>query len=390
MKYIYFLLILFTFQRHLMVIHAQEHPLAELWGIQDHEIPSYLSREANLIEVLEILSIPEVKQYEQFLDFRKANNSLAYLKSSFNEITKLAKQNNPLGIFVSIFPKFNNIVIVVDNYGRNVSEEEDLEEYIRSVSQYKPEVFFADYPSNSLNSLTSSHTKRGCCFGKITERIFCGQGIINEFDGNICSAGFFAKNQSHTFLVTAGHCNKNYHGSGSEKKFFTFEITKRELIGKLVYSSTAPHDIALIDIEQMSKHLRPSTGIINVSNVSYVELFINDDGMPVFTHGAHLCKAGYSSSVTCGYTEAFNGFYLSGLFEIRENYIFVDIMKSFGGDSGGPVFAFTDLNRVTLNGILSGSLKDRSPVSPFNYIVPLEIILKDNNLNLITDPIVPQ
>ncbi|KAF0515744.1 hypothetical protein F8M41_017279 [Gigaspora margarita] len=426
MKYIYFLLILFTFQKHLIIIHAQQHPLAKLWGIDNDYVDIYIERELNLInadrtlkpyldelnfaetylniqnntltvytvnmsKVPEILSIPEVNRYERFLDFRKVNNSLSYLKSSFSEITKLAKQNKPTGIFVNINPKFNNIFIIVYDAIRNDSQEEVLEEYIRSVSQYNAEVIFTN-SSNSLNSLTSLHTKRGLSNSRLVETIFCGQGIYNEFDEVTCSAGFFVKNQSHTFLVTAGHCNDNNHVSRSKKKFFTLQTIKPRLIGKLVFSSVYPHDIPLIDIKRISKRLRVSSGVFFENTPYYLhELFINNDGIPVSTHGAHLCKSGYTSSVTCGYTESFNGFDMEADSYFREDLIFVSNMETLFGDSGGPVFAFTNMIRVTINGIVSGRLNSyyETPISPFNsYIIPLDIILNDINLELVTDPIV--
>ncbi|CAG8603888.1 5734_t:CDS:2 [Gigaspora margarita] len=242
---------------------------------------------------------------------------------------------------------------------RNSSQEKVLGEYIRTVSQYNPKVIFLN-SSRSLNSLTLLHNKRG----------------------------FFAKNSSHTFLVTTGHFNYVFNVSKSKKKFSTIHTTRPRLIGKLVFFSEYPHDIALIDIKRMSKHIRPSSGVFFKNSPNNLELFINNNGTPVSTHGAHLCKAGFRTSVTCGYTESFNGFYMFTNSRFLEDMIFVNNMETLHGDSGGPLFAFTDTNSVTINGILSGTIKDRSPVSPFSYIIPLDIILNDINLELDTDPIV--
>ncbi|CAG8793974.1 3774_t:CDS:2 [Gigaspora margarita] len=196
-----------------MTINAQENPLAKLWGIEINELRDYIDRELNLIEannvvikylnessfaqtyiniknntlivytvdmskVHEILSIPEVKPYEQFLDFKKVNNSLAYLKSSFNEIKNLAKQKKPIAIMSGIFPKLNNILIIVDYLERDANETEVLQEFLRSVSQYNPEIFFVEPPD-------SSHTKRSFNKRTISLMFFCGQCIQNNlYDAN--------------------------------------------------------------------------------------------------------------------------------------------------------------------------------------------------------------
>ncbi|CAG8466634.1 15819_t:CDS:2 [Racocetra persica] len=61
----------------------------------------------------DIISKPDVREHERLLDFRRVRKSLARLKSSFNELDTIAKQNKPKGIFISIHPRFNNIVVVV-------------------------------------------------------------------------------------------------------------------------------------------------------------------------------------------------------------------------------------------------------------------------------------
>ncbi|CAG8822537.1 39575_t:CDS:2 [Gigaspora margarita] len=181
-------------QKYLMILHAQEHPLAKLWGIEDEYVSTYIERELNLInvdrtikpyldelnfaetylniqndtltvytvnmsKVPEILSIREVNQYEKFLNFIKIDNSISYLKSSFNEIIKLAIRKMPAGILVSIYPKFNNIIIIIYDIERNANQERVLEQYIRTASQYNPEIIFLN-SSNSLNSLTLLHAER--------------------------------------------------------------------------------------------------------------------------------------------------------------------------------------------------------------------------------------
>ncbi|RIB29126.1 hypothetical protein C2G38_2136989 [Gigaspora rosea] len=133
---------------------------------------------------------------------------------------------------IGIFPKFNKIVLVVGDNVRSRKESQILRAFISSARRHGAEVFF----SNRL------HAKRGINAGKITTRVFSGDG---------------------------------------------------------------PHDFALIDIKRMSKRLSPLTNIKNNLDSQHIELIINDD-IPVSSYGTHLCRSGISTPVSCGYVEAFN------------------------------------------------------------------------------------
>ncbi|RIB06009.1 hypothetical protein C2G38_2148262 [Gigaspora rosea] len=417
MKYIYYLLFIFTFQKYLM-IDARE-PLAELWDIQDNDILEYLAREShltmvdrtlkrfldelnfaetyinvannsiivysvNMSKIPEIISKPEIEQYKQFLDFRKVNNSLASLKSSFNELAILAKENKPTSIMFGILPKLNKIVVVVDHIRRRRREFQILRAFIFSAERHGAEIFYVDSSSGKL------HAKRGLCCGKLTTEVLSGDGIYNEFYRSLCSAGFWArrKDKSQTLLITAGHCDLENHPSESKMKFVTWNTTRPEIIGELVYSSEAPHDFALIDIKKMSNRLCPLT---NIKNNLDSQLTINDDVLPASSYGTHLCRSGVYSPVSCGYVEGFNMIHVSKSKIVKTDSIFVSIMISESGDSGGPSFSFSSLTSVTLKGILwGGSSEGRSPLGLYSLILPLEIILNNTNLELITSRIVPR
>ncbi|KAF0436912.1 hypothetical protein F8M41_004575 [Gigaspora margarita] len=73
---------------------------------------------------------------------------------------------------------------------------------------------------------------------------------------------------------------------------------------------------------------------------------------------------------------------------LKTDSIFVSIMLSEGSNSGGPLFSFTSLALVTLKGILWGGSKGRSSLGPYSMILPLEKILNNANLELITSHIV--
>ncbi|CAG8515451.1 24652_t:CDS:2 [Gigaspora rosea] len=113
-------------------------------------------------KIPEIISKPEIEQYKQFLDFRKVNNSLASLKSSFNELAILAKENKPTSIMFGILPKLNKIVVVVDHIRRRRREFQILRAFIFSAERHGAEIFYVDSSSGKL------HAKRGLCCGKLT------------------------------------------------------------------------------------------------------------------------------------------------------------------------------------------------------------------------------
>ncbi|CAG8469456.1 4196_t:CDS:1 [Cetraspora pellucida] len=412
MKFGYFiinLLFIFTLQKHLVIIHAQEQ-LARLWNIPVHLIPRYLERELHLNNVNKILELylddsnfagtyidvksnsviiytvnmtkkhditskPNIREYERFLDFRKVNKSLAYLKSSFKELDRMAKQNRPRGIYTSIHPRFNKIIVIV-----SLPPDQRIQAFIGAARQYDADIYFDLSPT-----ITSTHTKRGAVTSKISSILLSGDGIGNKFDGSFCSAGFWARSKNQTLLVTAGHCNGKRF-SRSMKKFFTLDT--KNLIGKMIHSSIAPHDIGLIDIKKMSEYLRPSTNIKNDKNASYLELFVTD-GVPIFSHGAHLCRSGISSLVSCGYVDAFNGIYVNKDENYQSDLTFVDKMSCTGGDSGGPAFSFSDFldfSLVNINGIvIVGADNATSPLYPFTIVLPREIILNSSRLDFITE-----
>ncbi|CAG8803265.1 21695_t:CDS:1, partial [Racocetra persica] len=99
--------------------------------------------------------------------------------------------------------------------------------------------------------------------------------------------------------------------------------------------------------------------------------------------------SGVTSLVSCGYVDAFNGFYLNEVDgTYQSNLIFIDKMSSVGGESGGPAYYFSDfsnLRLVTITGIFTASLRTQdNPRYPFGVVMPKEIILANSQLDLIT------
>ncbi|RIB05197.1 hypothetical protein C2G38_2047802 [Gigaspora rosea] len=385
MKYIYLYLnlLFFIFQKNL-IIHARE-PLAELWDIEDSEIPNFLETEkylslvdrtlkpllddinfgetyvylkenkvyvhtVNMSKIPEIISKPEIRNYSNSIDFIPANKSLDNLKYSFNEIIRITNQSKSIGmngLVIMVHPLLNEVAVNLPS--SNITEA--IQEFINAIMIYDPKII---YPPN----LTASNTKR-----RIDER------------GITIKVGFWAKRKNNQFLVSAGHSFGNFNDTKSKPKVFYYGINDKPLlVGKMEYSTwSAPYDFSLINIKRMDKHLEPSTNIRNGFLSSYPELIIEKNGMPQSSHITHLCKSGSVSYVTCGYIISFNGAFVNELGDLYTGMI-ISTTDVVTGDSGGPSFSFLNLNSVTLNGIIL-YIKRYNDVSRFTASIPLKMIL---------------
>ncbi|KAF0554306.1 hypothetical protein F8M41_019387 [Gigaspora margarita] len=141
-----------------------------------------------------------------------------------------------------------------------------------------------------------------------------------------------------------------------------------------------PIDFGLINIE--NSDVQPVPSVRNTDSARYKELFIKDI-IPVSSNGAHLCLSGIESHVKCGYVAALNGFTSNGRY-FREN-IFVVNLRSMSGDSGWSIFSYKNLMLVSLNGILTGAVRN------FNDgiigVITISSILKEvKNLEVVTAP----
>ncbi|KAF0561868.1 hypothetical protein F8M41_017428 [Gigaspora margarita] len=103
------------------------------------------------------------------------------------------------------------------------------------------------------------------------------------------------------------------------------------------------------DRNNPQKNFSPRSAI---SDDQYKELIIVD-GVPVFSHGVHICKSGITSHFTCGYVQGLNGIYSTGdRFALEVIITSTDVE---GGDGGGPVLSFVspqDLFLVVVHGII--------------------------------------
>ncbi|CAG8588494.1 11065_t:CDS:2, partial [Dentiscutata heterogama] len=170
------------------------------------------------------------------------------------------------------------------------------------IKQFKP-INILCYIDMELNNVVVRHDQK-TNDGDLNLKIFSGEGLINLFNNLGCSVGFWArdkKDENQNYIVTAGHCSNKLS----------------RLVG--------------------SKYLKSMTTLIrNTDSEEHTELII-ERGIQTVSHGAHVCKAGFSSHVTCGY--------IKGLITIStflegipfKDYIFYGkdaFQISCGGDSG--------------------------------------------------------
>ncbi|KAF0541340.1 hypothetical protein F8M41_005504 [Gigaspora margarita] len=117
------------------------------------------------------------------------------------------------------------------------------------------------------------------------------------------------------------------------------------------------------------------------SNGQNSELIIKE-GRKVASYGAHVCKSGLITRVTCGFVKAFitvstrkNG---AGMIENLIYYGKDTSEISSGGDSRCPVFTYSrDLITVGLVGI---HVKRLTVISEY---LPLEVILNRSDVELV-------
>ncbi|KAF0514425.1 hypothetical protein F8M41_017603 [Gigaspora margarita] len=198
-----------------------------------------------------------------------------------------------------------------------------------------------------------------------------GDGLVNRFKKTICSAGFWARNATDpdiNYVVTAGHCFLNAPGNLNfyNHRSWNSQDWKRKgsnFVGKAEKYFIKPFDAGLIFVEG---NYKPSMVIRNTDSDLFTELWIMNDIL-VPSVGAHLCKTGYVTHVTCGHIKSFNGFFINE-FSFGRAFIF-DTSESRGGDSGGTAFSYQDLRHVSLIGVHSASGFDISVTTPLRTIL---------------------
>ncbi|RIB19353.1 hypothetical protein C2G38_2036109 [Gigaspora rosea] len=415
MSNIYFLLntlllLFFTLNKQSLVLTREA--LAELWNVNDAEILNLLAIEEQLIIVdrtlqllLEsyessfggtyidvkkekvlintvdsskvpiILNSPEIKlnNYSRFLDFVPAEKSFTKLKYNFIKISDLIKKYRPFQIQCYIDMKLNNIVIGYTNKYSDPNRK-----FIKSAEKYKP-IFIRlrnqDPEDEKPKAFQAQIASRDI---DIIPKIFNGDGITT-FE-NDCSMGFPARNNDLIYIVTAAHCYKEnklfYHIPWNSNKVYA-------QLGQMIKSEhMAEYDFGLIKLDENATKLI-STRIRNTDS-EHAELNV-EGGRIITSHGAHACKSGLTTHVTCGYVVGLNAIVTYIDSKIVENLVLYGKENSTiskGGDSGGSVFSYLQtLSNVSLNGIHIGRSIDLS-----TYL-PLDLILSKGEIELVKTPL---
>ncbi|RIB12649.1 hypothetical protein C2G38_2200053 [Gigaspora rosea] len=377
------------------MVHAgQNEPLAKLWDIDDEEIPKYLEIERTLINADKIINqelvnlgvagtifagsyidvktnktnintidqskarniinnSPLLKQYEAFISIVIVKKSYDELKNLLNGINELAKKREPFGIVVTLHVINNEVIITSCNYNKRfLRDAEKMGAIIvssTSCGQENHEDKEKDHESKIFDEFD------------INFPVFGGDGLyIKHTDPDKpekYSIGFWAICENNVnCVVTAGHCFYGYPPNTTIKADCYHSGWNNEpsdkIIGKSAIYITTPYDLAIIDASDINVNLKLRAAIRNTGS-AYSELIIND-GITVSTIGAHLCKSGYITHVSCGYLKTLEGFVINIFGDWHENMYFTSTPAT-SGDSGSPLFSFSAINIVILNGILAGS-----------------------------------
>ncbi|KAF0516433.1 protease [Gigaspora margarita] len=310
--------------------------------------------------------------------WRPVRRSIATLKSSFNEIKNLAYQIRPQDLSLFIDIRNNQIEVRYRNKrGNNV-------EFFAAIGKFNP--IFVKANSSSTNCAPTSAPARNKRQSQILKRrninslLLCGDGIFNVDSNRGCSLGFYASDKSDenlNFIVTAGHCF-DWTIENNPQLFYSrpWNENTGKRIGLMPKNPSNIYDYGLINITDNKGIITPS---IRNTDHQYSELII-EGGRVLSSIGVHICKSGRTSHVNCAYVIGFGGIHVDTRSNILEDFIVADNSGIFDckGDSGGPTYSYLeDLQKVTLNGIISGS------IDTLSHIVPLDIILKEAGLDLI-------
>ncbi|RIB00132.1 hypothetical protein C2G38_2130432 [Gigaspora rosea] len=386
MRTIYFSIILLLSLQSYSIYAEQHHPLAELWNVDDTEVPKLLEIERNLTAIDDILSpileqddfissfggsyidmfkihivvntvkfskrddllaLPQIKPFQDFLFFKKANHSMSQIKSNFEQIKLQIYLTEPKRVFIfSNMVDNNNFLFFLDGNHNNT-------EFINATKPFNPTIIYEDNPPVSQNTKRSRYDVDS---RELKFKVLGGDGLYNDQSGGVCSVGFWVTdrfNPNEFYIITAGHCfDKDV--SRNEFSYAPWGAETPALyIGPMEISMINPYDFGIIYLN--GKDVAPTFAIRNDDADQYKELIIND-GAPASSVGIHMCKSGHKTHLSCGYVFGLNGIYIEEKDDMKEDLIITN-MKSDFGDSGGTVFSFVspqNLDSVVGRGINFG------------------------------------
>ncbi|CAG8733360.1 14049_t:CDS:1, partial [Cetraspora pellucida] len=337
-----------------------------------------------------ILNSPNIQPYRELLIFEPALNSLSAMENTSRQIVADARKHRPSAGLMYIDIEENNIVLfmplMTDERNRSFIYPHN-KPFITEIIEYNPIIRFYDVlvqgqPSRK-RPRNSTHTKRD-----IERPIINGDIIYNLGKGSSCTAGFWVVDDNlNNYIITAGHCIDSNNTTPDHNTFFMKPLNSsksdeveifdvEDLIGPMVSHDLVETDFGIIKIT--NKDIRPTRMIRNTNSDPYRQLIIRDDEI-ISTHGAHLCKSGATTFVTCGYTKSFEGYYFNGK-EVTDDLIVTNFIAA-KGDSGGPVYYLRDLPYVSLHGIIisGGNSKEWGHLT---FIVKTDFIIGAANANI--------
>ncbi|CAG8759103.1 9757_t:CDS:2 [Cetraspora pellucida] len=321
-----------------------------------------------------------MRENGRFLSFESATygKSLKDLKFAFDGITKLAvdyykNKDSELNANIYINVKENNVVVTLADF-----DELNNQPFISSLMRYNPlmTIYSKHPPGPDISKRQSKIGRRD-----ISKRIFSGDGLYNAVGNFECSAGFLAKSKDlKDYIVTAGHCiiksdtrrsNDFYHSPWDRPP----SNETLNYIGESIFSSIAPYDFGLIQVFGSDSKLSLSE-VKNIDYIRFPQLFITKV-LAVSSYGIHICKAGFTTHLTCGHVKGTNGIAIYDG-NIKRTLIITDNISEVG-DSGGSVFSFAqDLRSVELLGITIGGTSTES------FVLPVDIILRSFEIRIVT------
>ncbi|KAF0430806.1 S1 family peptidase [Gigaspora margarita] len=303
----------------------------------------------NNSKVNDLLSLPQIIPYKDFLYFNKAYNSLSQMQHDFSGIKFLVYQLRPKRLFIYTDMEINNNVIYIIDRNFNNSE------FIDATRPFNPTIIFHKFQKNPSVSQNLAQSRRDVDSHNLEVKVLGGDGILNEYYGFPCSVGFWVTSidPNDFYIVTAGHCDAfgvySYYPWGSKS-------SSGLLIGPMNFNLTNNiYDVGIISFEyQYEKNVVPTFSIRNDGEYQYKELIITN-GAPVSSHNVHICKSDYTTHLTCGRVFGLNGIATGYTEEEDDLYdLIITDFYSAKGDSGGPAFSFgspQNLYSVVLHGI---------------------------------------
>ncbi|KAF0378371.1 S1 family peptidase [Gigaspora margarita] len=339
----------------------QFEPLARLWNVSNEEVPELLDLEKILISLdsklqpllnelyfggtyLDIKAgkvnvntvdqskVDEIrnkmKNYQEYLNFIAANNTLSQLNSTFNQTFILAQQFNLTNCIISIEPKFNNVVIYLSmDDGKN-------KEFIENVETFNPRPIIKLLPNEEKEEILFNSST--LVEKRILYTLVEGGSRIVHNNGIACSAGFWMKKNNEDFIVSAGHCYINFPAL-----FYVYSIQNNHLIGPMGEHHIRLYDIGFIRKTNTDIILRPVIRQFYRIITQFLQFLIVGSS-EITSCGVHICKAGQRTGISCGLVSAFNSVQtIGGLIRIRT---IVVPMDNNAGDSGGSMFRYNGLN----------------------------------------------